>query len=689
MKRLENNHTINGFYAITKQIFNSQLFIPIFLLIITILAYGLLIPFLGLYWDGWPYLWQYHVFGIEGFPDFVSSDRPFSAFIFMFFTWLFGESVLPYHLSALIFRWLSALVFYRILEHLWKDNKQFNFYTSALFLVYPGFLQQPIALPYIHHLSHFVLFLLSLDLMLVSLKNPKRYLIYTILSLSASAAIFSLEYFASLELIRPFLIWLFIKNNFQNKKPSLQKMARIWMPFLIFLIFFLVWRVFIFQFPTYQPALLEELSLSNQTALNNIFLKITNDLITVTLTAWRNILITPSPFEYGYTAVYAFLFLTIISLLFFFFVTLFLEILNGDNHPQPTRLKQIILIGILSIIFAGGIVWITKLPVAIEFAWDRLTLPFIFGVSITLTGLLIFIIKNKILRAIMFSFLISGAIGSHFLNAVNYIHDWENFQHFFWQLVWRAPQLESGTILLTANFPLKYYSDNSLTAPLNWTYNQDSSSNELNYLFYYTDVRLKTGSLPSLSKNIEINRGYRSFYFDGSTNNVLVIRYKPPGCLQILDPIYTNAGVIPNLSQMEADQIPLSNLNQIITNPEKAGNPPLHIFSIKEELNWCYFFEKADLARQMGEWNTIIQIQNQVTSKHLHPRVQTEWLPFLDAHLHLANYQDAEEIIQKVITVENGRFAQGVCLTLKRNIEETTNTDHQEYMRNILTKIGC
>jgi len=672
------------------RIFESKWSIPLFLLIITILAYGLLIPFLGLYWDGWPYLWQFHVFGTQGFPEFVSSDRPYSAFIFMLMGWLFGEKVILYHIFTLICRWCSALAFYWLLNQIWKKNIGINVTAALLFLVYPGFLQQPIALPYGHHISHLALFIFSLVLMLKSLENHKHYVALTGLSLITSTIMFSLEYFATLELIRPFLIYLYRKHNTRKSSPDFSTIFRLWSPYLILLIYFFVWRIFIFKFPTYQPKLLEEFSLSGQSALGNTFRKIISDLWTVLVLSWKNIFSIPSPQEYGYPAFYGFIFLIIISFIsiaVFFFIIEKIKDNKNDTHSQ--EITEYIYIGIISLLFAGGIVWITKLPLVIEFAWDRLTLPFIFGVSLVITSISWKIFRNKSLRIFLFAALISGAIGFHFINSVTYMHNWENFQNFFWQLIWRAPQLKENTILLSSNFPLKYYSDNSLTAPLNWIYNPDAKKKELNYLFYYADVRLKTGSLPALEKNINIYRGYRSFYFYGNTNNVLVVRYDPPGCVQILDPIYANAGIIPNLSQLEADEIPISNLDQIIPNPTIHARPPENIFSIGGEKSWCYYFEKADLARQFNDWQEVAQLEKEARDQNLHPRIMSEWLPFLDAHLHLGNEKEVEEIVSKIISAEEGKYTQGVCFTLERIMDEVNQNTNYSFILNLYNAINC
>jgi hypothetical protein len=173
--------------------------VPILLLGICFVSYGILIPTLGLYWDGWPYMWQYHVFGPGGFPQFVASDRPHSAWIFMLLTWLFGTNLIWYHLTIFLFRWLSACLVWWSLNLIWEKKWLANAIAAILFLVYPGFLQQPISLPYSHHISHMALFFFSIWGMLVSISHPKKYWWLTLLSvLSALVVNFSLEYFTPL-----------------------------------------------------------------------------------------------------------------------------------------------------------------------------------------------------------------------------------------------------------------------------------------------------------------------------------------------------------------------------------------------------------------------------------------------------------------------------------------------------------
>ena len=66
---------------------------------------------------------------------------------------------------------------------------------------------------------------------------------------------------------------------------------------------------------------------------------------------------------------------------------------------------------------------------------------------------------------------------------------------------WRMPALEKGTILISNDLPVTYYSDNSLTGPLNWIY---SPPGEMNVILYFASVRVgktlpKCGARPAAS----------------------------------------------------------------------------------------------------------------------------------------------------------------------------------------------
>ena len=59
------------------KIFSSRTF-PLALLALLVLSFGLLIPWLGFYWDDWPAIMVARLQGIGGYWAFYQIDRPFS-----------------------------------------------------------------------------------------------------------------------------------------------------------------------------------------------------------------------------------------------------------------------------------------------------------------------------------------------------------------------------------------------------------------------------------------------------------------------------------------------------------------------------------------------------------------------------------------------------------------------------------
>jgi hypothetical protein len=95
----------------------------------------------------------------------------------------------------------------------------------------------------------------------------------------------------------------------------------------------------------------------------------------------------------------------------------------------------------------------------------------------------------------------------------------------------RIPGLE-GTIMLANDFPVTYYSDNSLTGPLNWIY---SPPGEMNAILYFASFRVGK-NLPSVEPGQSHELYYIGPTFYGNTDNILGGDFKPPGCFRVIDP---------------------------------------------------------------------------------------------------------------------------------------------------------
>jgi len=623
---------------------------PFALLLISIAAYGLLIPSLGFYWDDWPLMWFLHTFGPKGYQEVLAVDRPFLAGIYWITTTVLKTLPIQWQILALLSRWLTSVVLWWSLKKLWPNNPQQVAWIAILFAVYPGFKQQPISVVYANGFLLFAMFLASFGLMVAAIRNQQRYWHYTIPALVGyTICTFSTEYYVGLDMIRPIMIWLAISESPKINFEQIKQVFRHWLPYLAVLVSFLIWRVFFFEFPTYQPQLLDEMSASPFGAVIHLADRMIQDTFLTGWQAWGKTFQIPSLFDFQVTSslLYWILVIGLFPVIWFY-----LKSLGENQQEDPSRPSsklniwsaQAMLLGLTGLLFGGAPFWITDLKISLEFPWDRFTLAFMLGSSLFLVGLINWVIRTRTQKIILLSLMISMAVGAHFNNSNTYRREWNTHNAMFWQMVWRAPGLKPGTTLITNHLPMSYYSDNSLTAPLNWTYAPDHGSEDIPYLFAFTEVRLGSG-LPALEKDLTIRQNYRSASFKGSTNDALVIYYAPPGCLRIVDPQRdSDLSIFPNAIE---EAMAISHPDQIIVGANPSATPPIEIVGPEPDHDWCYYFEKADLARQMNDWAAVSDLGNQALEKYLMAQEPTELYVFAEGFARSGDWENSFRLMRE------------------------------------------
>jgi hypothetical protein len=224
----------------------------------------------------------------------------------------------------------------------------------------------------------------------------------------------------------------------------------------------------------------------------------------------------------------------------------------------------------------------------------------ILGACLLLVGLLDLVFKWKGLKITLVALLIGLSVGHHTINALNYRRDWQHQNQIFEQLTWRIPGLKTGTTLLSNELASQYSTDNSLVAPLNWTYAPDFSSGQLPVFIYYSDLRFESGKR-QIDPKASYTELYRFFPFQSSADQIVVLYQLLPGCLRVLDAARHQQD--PSLPDEIKALLPYSNLGQIVTTGNAQLPPPFQNDDPdKQPDTWCYYFERADLARQSGEW---------------------------------------------------------------------------------------
>ena len=233
-------------------------------------------------------------------------------------------------------------------------------------------------------------------------------------------------------------------------------------------------------------------------------------------------------------------------------------------------------------------------------------------------------------------------------------------------MTWRAPGLKPNTLVLV-NEELFFYADNSISAPLNWIYAPENHSDQIDYVLFYPTNRLGH-SLPALKKDIPIQYDYIAGRFTGNTSQVVAFYYDPPACLRLLEPdIDINNRFISEDSHMR-EASALSNPGQILTSPT-AIIPA--IYYPEPGQAWCYYFEKADLARQLGDWKEVTKLGDTAFKLDDHPNNPVERFVFIEGYAHMEDWQRALKLSKESYKVSKEYVGPLLCQLWKRIESET------------------
>src|SRR5215510_17446 len=101
----------------------------------TLVAYGLLLPFTGFYWDDWPFAWIAKFLGPQEFFHAFEGQRPFLAPIFFITTSLIPPVPLYWQVFALFIRFSAGLSAWFALHQVWPQHQRQALVVSLLLLL--------------------------------------------------------------------------------------------------------------------------------------------------------------------------------------------------------------------------------------------------------------------------------------------------------------------------------------------------------------------------------------------------------------------------------------------------------------------------------------------------------------------------------------------------------------------------
>ncbi len=217
---------------------------PLALLAIGFGVYGIYAGRLGFYWDEWPFLWFNHAYGPAGVVKYFNTLRPFLGYFYAATIPVLGTNPFAWQVFAIVTRLMAGFSMLWLLQSVWQVRKRTGLAASVLFVVFPSFSQQYIAIMWSHLFVLLAVFFCSLTWMVLSVRQPSRRILFLLISLVASAiSLFTSEYYFGLELLRPIFLWIILSDQFPQIKTRIKQIVIYWLPYLLLVGVYLFWRI--------------------------------------------------------------------------------------------------------------------------------------------------------------------------------------------------------------------------------------------------------------------------------------------------------------------------------------------------------------------------------------------------------------------------------------------------------------
>ncbi len=650
----------------------SERLFYLILLILCVLPEIIYIGGLGFYWDDWSQLFLHTKFGDAAFPDYYAYNRPLSAWTDMLFFPVCGSSPLKWHLLLLLLKYILCVLFYKISNLVIPHQKKLSETASLLFAVCPLFSQSYISIAYTQHFTDFILFALSVLLLLRSVSEPRKSLKTTCFLLSVICTILHLtvtEYFAFLELIKIPLLWSVVRKE-KNSVSCLNSITKYYAPHFVIFILYCLYRLNITKFfpfaGTETPDLLYLFMKSPAAGIRSFLKNLSVDML--------------YPFTHFLSGLFAFniqsiltateLLMITISLItacfvFFFLTKIRIEqqdlirsdkdkvLENGSPVPASGRKPEILFI---LICFAGIFLGVLPFLIMNENALntddpahaDRTFLAALPFVCIVFSLLLKKFFPNRKLYAAaagLTVFLFCHGQMNAYLKAKQFTDEQNSF---YQQLSIRIPGIMDGTAIV----------DDTIIFPDQGNFATASALNVL----YPNPIR-ENGDVPvwvfSYPERLRENHGLfnvknRIYHFKQPAADYIYIDHdnRYANCVWVFTPEDTDN---PHISDLQRGWIEGTSIDRI--EPGKSFTPDDKIFGHSEN-NWCNYYQQASLLLQKEEWDKLSELTDTVLKEGFSPSDNRsnspfEWWPFIAGLLHNGKQEEAKSLADEAVMTDN------------------------------------
>jgi len=618
------------------------------LLLLGLLAYGPSLAQLGFYRDDWYVLWAGAVRGPQAIITMFSIDRPLVGHLFARAYGWFGESALAWQVYSFGLRWLTAALTLVLLRGLWPTRRIATTAAAAVVLLYPGFLQQPNAMTFSNQLTTYAAAILSITLTMLAVRSRRPWVTWGLTAAALLTALFYqllYEYMLGLEVARVLVLCLLSPMD-EKAGGRVRWVARWWIPYVVLTLGQVLWRSVIFQSGRgatdlggiSQAYLVQPLRLAVQQGA-----ELAKDMADILVAGWGVPYYQLSSSAELRPIVSAFLLAGAGVLAAVAYARWVRRASTGyagaAGDPQGDG-RQMAVVGAILLVLG-------QIPLIFAFrdvrwgnGYDRYTLQATLAAALVIVGLLWTYTRPAFRRWILLG-LLAIAIVTHSLNGLHWAQFWQAQRELWWQVSWRAPQLEPGTVLL-AELPVAgFYEDYEVWAPANLIYYPESATVRI-AAEVFTEATAE-----KVRQGVQEERGMREIVSFARDYHRLLVASRPTegSCVHILDgrrpefPVGAD-GLVRSLSSYSDPGLIDLLSPPVLDLPRLFGPEPNH--------GWCYFYQQASLARQRGDWDELVRLAEQTEEQGLRPSDRSEWLPFLEGYAQAGQIDQARQIASHI-----------------------------------------
>lgn len=684
---------MNKIKSYFKNLSFSEKSIPVVLFILCTISFGLLIPKLGFYMDDWQYVFYANLKGVDSLAEMLTYDsRPGATWLYMSVFQILGVNRLAWHVLNFVLILLTAITYWMLIRFIWEHEGENLLYGAMLFLIYPFFMLHSSPIGYSHLWVGFIAFNLSMLFMCISLqKTGVGKWLFIFLSLGLEAIhLFTSEYFSGLELIRIVILWIFITRVELTFLKKIWWVLQEWALYFLLLVFFFYWRIGIYQNPEgivrNEPVLLSLFLTNPLKALMWLINTFIADSISILTIGWQKAI---NPSLLNITSPYV-QFKLFICALVFYLVYFYFSKFSAPNFKKNISgwQKHTFILALVAILAGGLPIWAIGRSIVESmnlFSASRFGLPATFGASLIILLIVNYFIDEKDKKNIFFAFCVALALNFHFDTKKEFQTSWEKQERFISQLLWRAPVIESGTAILTDQEVLGVMGEYAVSFSINTAYQVKDFGNTPPYWYFpflYTNPNIE-----SLLAGAPLEYSKLSMQFQGNSNQMLLLDFNPEmkRCLWILQPQDTNLRLVSeDVRKLAAG----SDIN-LIKLSDKEVVPPEEIYGKQNSQTWCYFFQKADLARQYQEWDGIIKLWNESQSLGERPDNGFEYIPFIEGFGNTEDWGKVKELTKFANKITAG-LEPSLCSALDRlAINAPESLERDETILSLKDDLSC